>query len=169
MWWISVSMCDVDHRFRHFSCYDQDVGIPIMLKLFQTKFVAAFLLLFVCMNGGGAVCAAYCRSVVLNASPDHCPLAKKERHCDRAAPEKGSETALAAGEVECCPMIVSFIPGIVETKQNFSITTAAVPAARFVTAPVLEIPRYLFENIPAYRGPPKNERALHITNRILRI
>jgi len=140
-----------------------------MPKAFQTKFIAALLLLFVCMNAGGAVCVAYCRSVVLNAKSDHCPLAKKGRHCDRAVPEKGNETALAAGKVECCPMVVSFIPGTLETKQNFSITTAAVPATKFVTAPVLEIPRNIFDRIPAYRGPPKNERVLHITNRTLRI
>jgi hypothetical protein len=140
-----------------------------MPKPFQIKFIALFLLLFVCMNAGGAVCAAYCRSLVLNAKSDHCPLAKKGRHCDRTAPEKGNETALAAGKVECCPMIVSFIPGTLETKRNFSITTAAVPATKFITAPVLGIPRYLFESIPAYRGPPKNGRVLHITNRILRI
>ena len=136
---------------------------------FQTKFLAAFLLLFVCMNAGGAVCVAYCRSVVLAAADDHCPLAKKDLHCDRSRPENKDETALSAGTLDCCPMVVSFIPGTLEPKQTFSTAATAVHASNFVTSPVIVVSRYRFANIPAYRGPPKNERVLHITNRVLRI
>ena len=139
------------------------------LQRFQTKFLAAFLLLFVCMNAGGAVCVAYCRSVVLSATDEHCPLAKKGRHCDKSTPENKDETAITAGRFDCCPMIVSFIPGTLEPKQTFSTSTAAVPATNFVVTPLIVVSHYRFANIPAYRGPPKNEQTLHITNRILRI
>jgi hypothetical protein len=66
-------------------------------------------------------------------------------------------------------MIVSFIPGTLEPKQTFSTETAAVPASNFAASPVVVISWYRFQNIPAYRGPPKDERVLHITNRVLRI
>ena len=135
----------------------------------QSRFIAAFLLLFVCMNAGGAVCVAYCRSVVLAAADDHCPLPKKERHSDRSTSEDEDETALTASELDCCPMVVSFIPGTLEPKQTFSTVTASVPASNSIVTPSFVVSRYRFANIPAYRGPPKNERLLHITNRVLRI
>ena len=162
-------MCDFGHRFGLCSCYDNSVDESMIPKPFQKKFIAAFLLLFVCMNAGGAVCVAYCQSVVLNAADEHCPLAKKDQHCDRSAPDNKDETALTAGTLDCCPMVVSFIPGTLEPKQTFSTATAAVPASTFAASPVIVISRYRFANILAYRGPPKNERVLHITNRVLRI
>jgi hypothetical protein len=46
---------------------------------------------------------------------------------------------------------------------------AVVPASGFAALPLIAISKYRFANIPPYRGPPKDERVLHITNRILRI
>ena len=140
-----------------------------MPKPIQTKFIAAFLLLFVCLNAGGAVCVAYCRSVVLNADGAHCPLAKNGHHCDRSKKADSDEPSISATKFDCCPMIVSFIPGTLEPKQTFSTTTSAVAAFNFVITPLTVVSQYRFANIPAYRGPPKNERVLHITNRVLRI
>ena len=140
-----------------------------MPKPFQTKFIAAFLLLFVCMNAGGAVCAAYCRSVVLAAKGDHCPLEKKERHCDKSQTSGEDGPTLVATSLDCCPMIVSFIPGTLEPKQNISEAATAVPAPRIPSASFVELDRHRFLNIPAYRGPPKDGSALHMTNRVLRI
>ena len=140
-----------------------------MPKPFQSKFIAAFLLLFVCMNAGGAVCVAYCRSVISAATEAHCPLPKKESHCDKSAPTSDGGPALAATKFDCCPMIVSFIPGTLETKQNIKVAVAPTPASHITTAYFVTIPRSQFQNIPAYRGPPKDETVLHITNRTLRI
>jgi len=138
-------------------------------KSFQAKFIAAFLWIFVCMNAGGAVCVAYCRSVVLSAKGDHCPLAKKGHHCDRSSKADSDEPSISAVKFDCCPMIVSFIPGTLEPKQTFDTATAAVPASNLSASPIFVVSRNRFQNIPAYRGPPKDERVLHITNRILRI
>ena len=138
-------------------------------QVFQLKFIAAFVLLFVCLNAGGAVCVAYCRSVVLSAMDEHCPLAKVDRHCDKSEPVNDEKTALAAGEIDCCPMIVSLIPGTLESKQNFSVATVAVLPSTFSPTPLSAGRQIRYLNIPAYRGPPKDERLLHITNRILRI
>ena len=138
-------------------------------KPFQTKFLAAFLLLFVCMNAGGAVCVAYCRSVVLNAAGAHCPLANKGRHCDRTTKAESDEPSISASKFDCCPMIVSFIPGTLEPKQTFGTASAAVPASNFAASPIVVVSNHRFLNIPAYRGPPKDGRVLHITNRVLRI
>ena len=140
-----------------------------MPKLFQTKLIAAFLLLFVCMNAGGTVCVAYCRSVVLNAADAHCPLAKNGHHCDRSTKADSNEPSISATKFDCCPMIVSFIPGTLEPKQTFGTATDAVPATDFNVSLIVVVSRYRFQNIPAYRGPPKDERVLHITNRVLRI
>ena len=139
-------------------------------QAFQLKFFAAFVLLLVCLNAAGAVCVAYCRSVVLSAMDEHCPLAKEERHCDKpAASNDGEESALASGEIDCCPMIVSFIPGTLEPKQTFITATTVVAASKFVISPLVVFSKYRFVKLPAYRGPPKDGRVLHITNRILRI
>ena len=140
-----------------------------MPKPLQTKFIAAFLLLFVCMNAGGAVCVAYCRSVVLNAKADHCPLAKQERHCDKTQTSDDDGPALAATKFDCCPMLVSFVPGTLEPKQNINVAAAAIPTSTIPSTSFVETTRHRFLNIPAYRGPPKDETILHITNRTLRI
>ena len=163
-------MCDAGHRFPVNTCYDISVETSTMPKPFQVKFIAAFLLLFVCMNAGGAVCVAYCRGVVLNAKSDHCPLAKQQRHCDKPAPiESDGKTALAAIKLDCCPMLVSFIPGTLEAKQQFDLTSVVTAVVKPGSTALPHVPRHRFETIPAYRGPPKDERVLHITNRIIRI
>ena len=162
-------MCDPGHRFRFFSCYDLSVGAPSMPKALQAKFIAVFLLLFVCVNAGGAVCVAYCRSVVLAAAEAHCPIPKKETHCDKTASKDDEGLALAATKFDCCPMVVSFIPGTLEPKQNIQLSAAATTALSLSSARFVSIPGFRFHNTPAYRGPPKDERVLHITNRVLRI
>ena len=138
-------------------------------KPIHIKSIAAFLLLFVCMNAGGAVCVAYCRNVVLSASAEHCPIPKQERHCDTPLPNSGDITALAATKFDCCPMIVSFIPGTLEAKQRIGETPTASAVLNFTPRLSLELLKYRFSIIPAYRGPPKDESVLHITNRTLRI
>jgi hypothetical protein len=140
-----------------------------MPKSFQAKFIAAFLLLFVCMNAGGAVCVAYCRSVVLAAAEEHCPLPKKETHCDKTETLKNDGPALAATKFDCCPMLVSIIPGTLETNRDFNIAAATATASNILSPAFAGFTRHRFLNIPAYRGPPKDERVLHITNRTLRI
>ena len=66
-------------------------------------------------------------------------------------------------------LYASFIPGTLEPKQTFITATTVVAASKFVISPLVVFSKYRFVNLPAYRGPPKDGRVLHITNRILRI
>lgn len=142
-------------------------------KSLRVKLIGIFLVAFVCLNAGGAVCVAYCRTVVeaVAASSDHCPLKKKASHCD---PAKKGETASAedsvgADRIDFCTMTVSFIGAPIE-KRTFSleISAAAVPTWSTADFPIsFQAARQ--NPPPAYRGPPLDRRIERIKHRLIRI
>jgi len=140
---------------------------------FKIKLVSIFLVAFVCLNAGGAVCVAFCQTTLesVSAPPEHCPLKKKAGHCDPAGEDKNKPAAesIGDGQVDCCPMTVSFVAAPFESK-TYSFETPAIAAlaktrfrepAEFQT--VQDSPRY------AYRGPPLDRRVDRIKHCILRI
>jgi hypothetical protein len=142
-------------------------------KSSKFKLIAIFLVAFVCLNAGGAVCVAYCQTAMetLSASQDHCPLKKKASHCDPDVVENGFPTAESAGngQIDCCAMTVSFIAAPIE-KRFFSFE----PAAALVSLKVRTGFPSAFESAglaspPPYRGPPLDRRADRIKHRIIRI
>ena len=142
-------------------------------KSLRIKLIAVFLVAFVCLNAGGAVCVAYCQTAVeaVIASKDHCPLKKKASHCD---PGKGEDTApsadsIGSSKIDCCVMTVSFIAAPIE-KRVFSFQ---VPAVLVLTdsRPNLPISFQPTRKIlpSAYRGPPLDHKVDRIKNRVIRI
>ena len=134
--------------------------------------IAIFLVAFVCLNAGGAVCVAFCQSAVeaIAASQDHCPLKKKAAHCDPQPRDNKDTAAKAAGEAtDCCPMTLSFVGAPFE-KRAISSETAAIAAsvqtnftirAGFLTA--------FTSSPPAYRGPPLDRRLDRVKRCLIRI
>ena len=142
-------------------------------KSFRIKLIAVFLVAFVCLNAGGALCVAYCRSVLEKASDpaEHCPLKKKASHCDTENSEPVAAVAsLAGNKIDCCPMTISFIGAPIEKKSLFF-----EPAAVALVVPVRHDPPSVTLNAasqispPAYRGPPLDRRVERVKNCIIRI
>ncbi|PYS88619.1 MAG: hypothetical protein DMF62_09375 [Acidobacteria bacterium] len=138
---------------------------------FKVKFLAAFIVTFVGLNAGGALCIGYCRAFVIEAAANqHCPLAKLNDHCKKAKQTTSESNAInSVRPAQCCPMIAGFIAGPVELKQTFSTPSVAFPTTAAYSVMPPSIRAFYLSPIVSYRGPPKDERVLHITNRVLRI
>ena len=136
----------------------------------QTKLISLFVLAFICLNAGGAVCVAYCRTSD-GASPNSA-VGTPVHHCEKAAKETGrtGPAISASRELRPCPMTVSFIAAPVEkhTLPTYKAQAAATPPIRrFVPA----IPIFTPAVIPiSYRGPPPLDRRVErIKQRVLLI
>lgn len=143
-------------------------GRPIKIKLFS-----AFVIAFICLNAGGAACVAYCQSmgVSVTAGQAHCPLKKAGADCDRSTGAKDrNSVGQPSGELDCCPMTVSFFAAPVEKNSNpYSEPTVAA----VVTPKTRHVEFRSNDSYPAtanYRGPPPlDRRSLRIQHCILRI
>ena len=138
---------------------------------FKAKFIAAFLVTFVGLNAGGALCVGYCRAFVLEAAANqHCPLAKLNDHCKKAKDTASESDAFnSVRPAQCCPMIAGFIAGPVEPKQTFSSASVTFPTTSAYSVTPPSIRTFYLSPTVSYRGPPKAERRIHIKNSILRI
>lgn len=136
----------------------------------KIRFLALFVTIFVCLNGAGAACVAYCQTIdAPEQTADHCPLKKLSAHCDKANDESTTAASAQSSDFDCCPMTVSFFAAPVE-KNSFSskqpATAADIKAESF---------RIEFRSIttlrPAisYRGPPLDRRLDRIKHRLLLI
>ncbi|HKX83792.1 MAG TPA: hypothetical protein VJL58_06220 [Pyrinomonadaceae bacterium] len=135
------------------------------------KLTALFVVAFICLNAGGALCVAYCQNFDEAAEPEHCPLQKLSDHCDKAQVAQDSSAAyLGYHSPDCCPMTVSFFAGPIE-KSSFSfdsaakIVTASVAVTRSAFIPV----RTQYAATFNYRGPPLDHRVDRIKHCIIRI
>jgi len=143
------------------------------LKSFKTKLIAVFLVAFACLNVGGAMCVAYCQSVLerASASAEHCPLKKKADLCDHDSSGQAEAPANSVGsnEVDCCPMTVGFVGGPIE-KRTVTFETAAVAVVatlRHETPTLSDKAAQILP--PAYREPPLDRRAERVKNCVIRI
>ena len=162
---------DLNHiRARRLTAILASVTVNSNIK---TKLLAMFVALFVCLNAGGALCVAYCTSFeIASDETEHCPLKKTEEHCNKQVQGEPERTSLnlATGEVDCCPMAVSFFAAPIE-KNSLSFARPALAAAsqprsvQLVFSADRSIP-----DVADYRGPPPlDRRGLRIRHRIIRI
>ena len=144
-------------------------------RSFKFKFLAGFVLAFICLNAGGAVCVAYCQSfgIAAAAESEHCPLKKASAvHCDKSQDDNDKRDSMSvAADIECCPMTVSFFAAPVE-KNSLSFApapTAAATVRREVFKPLAHRNESL-ALVPNYRGPPPLDRRIErIKHALLRI
>jgi hypothetical protein len=140
----------------------------------KIKLIAFFLVTFVCLNTGGAVCLVYCQKAIsaLAAAPDHCPMKRAGSHCDPANDTKGDGPSLSVSgtSMECCPMTVTFVGAPIEKRAfAFERTATALLAPVPQTATPLAGERVIHRTLPAYRGPPLDRRADRVKQRVIRI
>jgi len=134
---------------------------------FKTRFLALFVTIFVCLNGAGAACVAYCQTMdEPEETADHCPLKKLSADCDSERPSLSSHN----GGFDCCPMTVSFLAAPVE-KGSFSVKHSAAVETVKTEQFVLSFRSYTpLQSSISYRGPPPLDRRIdRIKHRVLLI
>ena len=136
----------------------------------KIRFLAIFVVAFICLNAGGAVCVAYCRTAEdASAGSEHCPLKKAARDCNRT--ETGGESPSVGGDqIDCCPMTVGFFAAPIE-KSGFRFERATVVLSAKVQT-LQSFDANVSATFPAinYRGPPfLDRRADRLKHRLLRI
>jgi hypothetical protein len=132
--------------------------------------LAVFVLLFVCLNAGGAVCVAYCNKFIESGKAEHCPLSKNGKHCDREKnTQHESGKAVDGKGMDCCPMTVSFIAGPLE-KHSFAFDDSAAPVVeKQLALPIAAFHVTVFPTGHNYRGPPFDRRTDRIKHCLIRI
>ena len=149
------------------------VAVYMRSTSLTTKLISVVLAGLVCLNGGGALCLAFCRSGMETEHTAHGkPTSKKGSvHCDRAAAANNGKAAVKAGGhgVIFCPMTTGFVAGPVE-KNPFSQQS---PSTAIVTS--IDLAGSIHSarikvNIPTpYRGPPLDRRNSRLMNGVIRI
>jgi hypothetical protein len=126
-------------------------------RTLKVRLLALFVTVFVCMNGAGAACVAYCQTMGPKADEaQHCPLKRLSKHCDPK--ENLHRLSVGSGRMNCCPMTVSFFPAPID-KYSFSIEKPSAVLLQKFYLPEFRLkvgsPSTKSTN---YRGPPPLDR-----------
>ena len=151
-------------RYNHFEM------IPISVK---TRLASLFILTFLCLNAGGAVCLAYCESAsAQDAQAEHCPLKKATPDCHHSAQQSQPSTDAATLESEsvtCCTLAINVFIAPIERKQvdqeiaAVVLHPSAVVGAEFLLRTSNAPQRSIFV------GPQLDRRVERIRHRVFRI
>ena len=144
---------------------------PISIK---TKLLSIFVLAFLCLNAGGAVCLVYCTGpATLAASAEHCPLPKaSQAHCPHAnKPDvpKSDVTIAESNAVSCCSLAINVLVAPIERKQVSHELTAAVSEKPAISIPVFELSSVSFAPPLEHQTVIRDRRFERIRNRVFRI
>jgi len=124
----------------------------------QTKLLSFFVLAFICLNAGAAVCVAYCRTSD-GASPNSA-VGTPAHHCEKAQKdiEQSGPAITAPRELRPCPMAVSFIAGPIE-KHTLPIYKSEAMATPAIPRSIFADPIFTTAAVPVtYHGPPPLDR-----------
>jgi len=98
----------------------------------KTKLLTLFVLTFLCLNAGAAVCLVYCQGTFAHAAEkEHCPLAKNTADCPHAGksvPVNSNGAAVESNAVSCCTIAVNIFAAPLERRQVPQDVVAAMPA-----------------------------------------
>ena len=138
------------------------------------KGLAFFVLAFLCLNIGGAICLTMCTSLFAaetTAASDahlseHCKQAKKA-----AEERERGLTKIDAGEASCCMMPVGLFAAPVEKRPEFKVvpTVAAVSLVFDHEFSAPAIFKASLTAAPVYRPPPLDRRGERILRSVFRI
>ncbi len=150
-------------------CY---ILVDMMLRLTGRKTLAMFVLAFLCLNVGGALCLTYCSQMAMAAASnsedthlsEHCRRAKKE------AEDKNQNSSVNSDEAACCMMPIALFTAPVEKRSSFTtVLIAEAPAAVEFDHSAPAIAGHEELATPVYRPPPLDRRVDRILNCVIRI
>ena len=163
---ISDKNSDVNHNFGRKWVYAKD-AMKTLRK--NSTFVSRFVLAFLCLNLGGALCLTYCTQGSKAASV---PSAGLSSHCQKhqAKLAPNDSDAASANAATCCAMPVSLIAAPIEKTGIFSFDSVVVPetfVASFETLQISTATRRSIERV--YRPPPLDHSTDRVRNCVFRI
>lgn len=138
------------------------------------RFLAVFVLAFVCLNAGGALCLAYCSdwtSSTTASVPDESHLSEHCKRIKREAEERSkSSLSIEAAEAACCMLPTALFAAPLENRQS-DVKFVAVPAAAGQDVPTTSQRAVAKEpaDLPVYRPPPIDRRGERLFHGVIRI
>ena len=137
----------------------------------HTRFVSLFVVAFLCLNAGGALCLTYCSQKASANSAradesllsDHCRKAKKQ------AEKRSDNSSVTPDEAACCMLPVGMFPAPVEKSLSYSVVlagTVEIPNFDYSAPVILDVSS---KHIPVYRPPPLDRRVERLLNCVIRI
>ncbi len=148
---------------------EYDHGVMRLLR-HNSKFISRFVLAFLCLNLGGALCLTYC---IQGASAAAMSSSQMSSHCQHhkqtQTPPTQNEQA-SAKTVACCLMPVSLIAAPLEERGSLFTENAALGtriALPEFAIPFLSSTSRIVECV--YRPPPLDHRTDRLRNCVFRI
>jgi hypothetical protein len=145
---------------------------PISIK---TKLVSLFVLAFLCLNAGGAVCLVYCTAPLKAAAAEteHCPLPKTGAvhcpHANKSQTPKGDVTVAESNAASCCSLAINVLVAPIERKQASHELTAVALEQPVVSTAVFCYSSVSFVQPIELRPLIRDRRFERIRNRVFRI
>lgn len=136
------------------------------------RFISVFVIAFICLNGAGALCVAYCQTSEFAKADvkEHCPMSEGSIHHTTGSEDKNSPSfSFNTDELDCCPLTVTFVSAPLEAKNQLRpawLAAAAVVSAQTIWGEARRT--YLFDAV-SYRGPPLDQRVDRLKHCVLRI
>jgi len=152
--------------FQRYTAFEMPVSIT-------TRLVSLFILTFLCLNAGGAVCLVYCQGGnTLAKSKEYCPLSKGAAHCPHAKqdrPARVDQTAVSSNAVSCCTLAINVLAAPLGQKQ-ISGGASAVAKVEKAVSPAFQSFYSASSSLSSKFGPPQIDRRLErLKNCIFRI
>ncbi len=141
------------------------------VRSITTRVLTVFVLAFICLNGFGALCVAYCQTVeASNEKAEHCPggsgvLTKAN---SATVPDTPAVTEIGAND-DCCPLTVAFVAAPIESKQQTPAPSVMMAELSYIDHVLLKVERPFSNSIPPYRGPPIDRRLDRVMHCVLLI
>lgn len=134
--------------------------------------LAAFVLAFLCLNVGGALCLSYCGQLAMahTATSDDSHLSEHCRQAKKAAEEANDSDSFDANAASCCMLPVSLFAAPLEKQTRLAKVVVAntVPVPNFeFSPPVIASDQNVA--MPVYRPPPLDRRVERLLNCVIRI
>jgi len=141
------------------------------VRSITTRVLTVFVLAFICLNGFGALCVAYCQTVeASNEKAEHCPggsgvLTKAN---SATVPDTPAVTEIGAND-DCCPLTVAFVAAPIESKQQTPAPSVMMAELSYIDHVLLKVERPFSNSILPYRGPPIDRRLDRVMHCVLLI
>jgi hypothetical protein len=129
------------------------------------RYLSIFVLAFLCLNAGGALCLTHCSLERVAAADEFAGLSD---HCKAIKlAEKADSDGTTAADTDisvCCSVPVAIVAAPIEKKLEFEKAAAAALVPQAANMPVVAASLDAEPSIPVYRPPPldrRGDRLLH--------
>ncbi|QQS32025.1 MAG: hypothetical protein IPM50_10105 [Acidobacteriota bacterium] len=135
-----------------------------------SRYIAIFVVAFLCLNLGGALCFTHCALERASAEDEFAGLSDHCKAIKLAEQAENKDDSATNSEVSvCCAVPTALVAAPTEKKVELQKVVAAALAAELPNIPLVAASRNDQTSIPVYRPPPldrRGERLLHCVHLI---